>query len=86
MAAILLSASYVAIYLPMPIEARYGTPLFLLLVLFFIGGMVEVRRLVAEARYIPIGLFTVWFVAFMTGCAWLSAWLDRYSVIWFPFL
>ena len=81
MAALLLSVSYAAIYLPSSIEARYGVPLFLLLVLFFITGLVRLRKLLAQGRYVPVGSFAAWFIAFLSLCAWLSAWLDGFSEI-----
>jgi hypothetical protein len=81
MAALLLSGSYVAIYLPLPVEARYGIPLFLLLVLFFVTSLVWVRRLLARGRYLPVGAFTVWLIVFLGCCVWVSAWIDRFEEI-----
>jgi hypothetical protein len=78
-AALLLSASYAAIYFPIHVEARYGIPLHLLLVLFFVTGLVRLRKLVAQGRYVPVGAFAVWLVVFVSLCAWLSAWLEGFS-------
>jgi hypothetical protein len=84
MAALLLSGSYVAIYLPLPVEARYGIPLFFLLAPLFVTGLVRVRQFLRGGRYLPVGAFALWLIVFLGCCAWVSAWIDRFEEIVHP--
>jgi hypothetical protein len=81
MVALILSGSYVAIYLPMPIETRYAIPLYLLLALFVVMGLARLGKLFALGCYVQVGIFAVWLVAFLACCISLSSWLDRFAEI-----
>jgi hypothetical protein len=80
-AALVLSGSYLAVHLPSHVEARYGTPLYLLLGLFVALAVRRLAVLVRHARYVRLGAAATWIIAMVVlGCG-LSAWLDGYALV-----
>jgi hypothetical protein len=65
----------------LPVEARYGIPLFLLLAPLFVTGLVRVRQFLVHGWYVPVGGFALWLIVFLGCCAWFSAWMDTFQEI-----
>ncbi len=70
------SIIYLLIYLPSVVENRYSLPAYLLASPFFVYGLVKTKETLASRRWQAAGAFALFFGIFLTGCVFLSEWLQ----------
>jgi hypothetical protein len=76
LAALIMSASYLALYLPCQPECRYSLPVFFLWSPFFVCAMFRFRQMMAYRRYLLATRLALGCVVFVSCCMWLSYWIQ----------
>jgi len=75
-AALIMSLSYLGLYLPCTPENRFSLPFFFLLSPFFVSGLFKIRQVIAYRRGYLIARLAFGFVVFVGCCMWLSWWIQ----------
>jgi hypothetical protein len=71
-----VSAAYVAVYLPTAVECRFGLPLFALLAPAAATALLAVAGWVRARAWRPLALAALTALATVGACAWLSVWMQ----------
>jgi hypothetical protein len=75
-ASLVMSACYLALYLPCQPESRYSLPVFFLWSPFFVAAILNLRKMIAYRRYLPAARVAACCIVFVGCCAWLSSWMQ----------
>src|SRR5216683_6468879 len=76
LAILIMSVSYLTLYIPCDAENRFSLPLLLLWSPFFVSGLLRLRLVLACRCYKAVARAGVGLVVFVGGCIWLSSWMQ----------
>jgi hypothetical protein len=76
LAILIMSVSYLTLYIPCDAENRFSLPLLLLWSPFFVNGLLRLRLVLASRCYQRAGRAAVSLVVFVGCCIWLSSWMQ----------
>ena len=72
---------YIVLYLPARPENRFSVPIYLLLSLGVVRGLVEIMRFIRKKHWRVVVLACLMSTMLLGSCAWLSSWIQDQALL-----